>query len=269
MRNTHSTRLYCILARDAPVGVIFRRGPSKQVCLIKWDLKSDTFEVGQWFKGRIYERRCDLSPNGDKLVYFAYNETSDLGAWTGISKIPYFTALALWPNIDTYGGGGLFLSDQSVLINTAIGDIKREDPKLPKGFEVQQQRTDYASIFHEPGWGSRLVRDGWTLEGKNAAYKSSPVNENTVLCMQIVSVGAAQKPWYDIDYFIVDAQGKDMCVLENVGWADWDKNGDLLYTKDGKVFRVNGDDGGEGTELIDLSDMSFEKIRSPESARRW
>ncbi|PPT49129.1 hypothetical protein XarbCFBP8150_21735, partial [Xanthomonas arboricola] len=43
---TPATRLYVLLARDARTGVIFRRGPSKQVQLIRWDLRTDTFEHG-------------------------------------------------------------------------------------------------------------------------------------------------------------------------------------------------------------------------------
>jgi hypothetical protein len=64
-------RLFVILARRAPVGVIFRRGPSPWVQLIRWDTEHDRFEHGQWFHGRIYERRCDLSPDGSLLIYFA------------------------------------------------------------------------------------------------------------------------------------------------------------------------------------------------------
>jgi hypothetical protein len=40
-------RLFVILARDAPAAVVFRRGPSKQVLLIKWDTARDRFEYGQ------------------------------------------------------------------------------------------------------------------------------------------------------------------------------------------------------------------------------
>jgi hypothetical protein len=47
--------------------------------LIKWHLKSDTFEIGQWFKGRIYERRCDLSPSGELLAYFAAKYLGEYG----------------------------------------------------------------------------------------------------------------------------------------------------------------------------------------------
>src|SRR3569832_1063297 len=66
-----STSIFGILAREAPTGVLIRRGPSSQTQLIKWNLKDDTFEEGQWLKARVYERRCDLSPQGTLLIYFA------------------------------------------------------------------------------------------------------------------------------------------------------------------------------------------------------
>jgi hypothetical protein len=71
MSKAQSCRLYVILARAAPIAVIFRRGPSRWVQIVKWSTNTDTFEEGQWFHGRIYERRCDLSPDGRLLVYFA------------------------------------------------------------------------------------------------------------------------------------------------------------------------------------------------------
>lgn len=50
---------------------MFRRGPSKRVQILKWDMETDTFTPGQWFNGGIYERRCDVSPDGQPLIYFA------------------------------------------------------------------------------------------------------------------------------------------------------------------------------------------------------
>ncbi len=41
-----ATRLFALLAREARAGVIFRRGPSKQVQLIHWDLRDDSFVHG-------------------------------------------------------------------------------------------------------------------------------------------------------------------------------------------------------------------------------
>src|SRR5205814_6077285 len=89
-------RLFIILARNAPIGVVFRRGPSRWVQLIKWRTDDDTFEQGQWFHGRVYERRSDLSPDGSLLIYFANNITKRTQEdkeytydWTAISKPPY------------------------------------------------------------------------------------------------------------------------------------------------------------------------------------
>ena len=64
-------RLHVILAREASKAVVFRRGPSGQVCTLGWDLETDTFTMGQWLKGRIYEYRSDLSPDGEFMIYFA------------------------------------------------------------------------------------------------------------------------------------------------------------------------------------------------------
>ena len=64
-------RIHVILAREAPKAVVFRRGPSGQVCTLGWDLETDTFVMGQWLKGRIYEYRSDLSPDGNLMIYFA------------------------------------------------------------------------------------------------------------------------------------------------------------------------------------------------------
>ena len=112
-----AARLWVLLAREAPVGVIFRRGPSKQVLLIKWDMRRDSFEHGQWLKARVYERRCDLSPNGKLLIYFAANYKRPLYSWTAISKPPYFSAVALWPKGDCWNGGGWFVDDRKMRLN--------------------------------------------------------------------------------------------------------------------------------------------------------
>ncbi len=101
-------RLYGIQARDGRSVVVFRRGPSKRVLVLRWWLDGDVVEPGQWFKGRIYERRADLSPDGELLAYFAAKYAGPHGTWTAISRPPFLTALAFWPKGDAWGGGGLF-----------------------------------------------------------------------------------------------------------------------------------------------------------------
>lgn len=53
-------RLHVLLARSADTAVVFRRGPSKRVATFSWDRATDEVKLGQWLKGRIYERRADL-----------------------------------------------------------------------------------------------------------------------------------------------------------------------------------------------------------------
>ena len=119
-------RLSVLLARSAPVAIVLRRGPTKWVQMLRWQTDRDDFESGQWFKGRIYERRCDLTPNGSHLIYFAADfkeprvekrsvdeapsstTRARYYSWTAISKPPFLTALALWPKGDCWHGGGLF-----------------------------------------------------------------------------------------------------------------------------------------------------------------
>src|SRR5436309_2920689 len=114
-------RLFVLIAREAPVAVVFRRGPSKQVLMLTWDLRTDRLTEGQWFKGRVYERRCDLSPSGEHLIYFAGKHTGPLGTWTAVSKPPNFTAELLWPKGDAWGGGGRMPTDRRVLLNHPQG----------------------------------------------------------------------------------------------------------------------------------------------------
>ena len=125
--------LFCILARESSNAVVFRRGPSKHVQLLLWDRDCDRIESGQWLKGRIYERRADLSPSGNYLIYFAANHKPPMYSWTAISKPPYLFALSLWENGSTVGGGGLFVDEFQISINGPCQSIQEEAP-LPKRY---------------------------------------------------------------------------------------------------------------------------------------
>src|SRR5215471_12303415 len=132
-------RLYAILARSVPFGVVFRRGPSKNVLLIGWNTTDDTFQNGQWLKGRIYERRCDLSPEGDMLLYFAASYRKPYYSWSAISRPPFVTALAIWPKGDGWGGGGHFLSQSQIALNHRDYELNLADGfSVPTWLNVKQ-----------------------------------------------------------------------------------------------------------------------------------
>jgi hypothetical protein len=198
----HSARLYVLIARAHRRAVIFRRGPTRLVRLLAWNLARDTIEPGQWFKGRIYERRCDLSPDGELLAYFAATHRPPYYSWTAISRPPWLTALVLWPKGDCWGGGGLFESplwfklnhrtapatmsakrDETALIAAKRILFRRDHPDtadetaVADGFTVPK-RMRVEPLGDRPGWGEddpicwmRLQRDGWRLLGDPAAAR--------------------------------------------------------------------------------------------------
>ncbi len=189
-----SARIHVILARKAPVGVIFRRGSSKWFHMVKWNTDTDTFEHGQWFHGQMYPRRSDLTPDGKLMVYFcakwsgrrieeaeamlekrkAGALTHDLRlllkrkpkarteytyAWTAVSKPPYLTALGLWPKGDCWHGGGLFRSNRVLWLNhKPLVAIPHRD-HLPLGLRVENNPG--ACGEDDPIYSMRLERDGW------------------------------------------------------------------------------------------------------------
>lgn len=130
-----TARIYCVVARAAPVAVVFRRGPNRHVRLLTWNLKSDQVDGGQWLKGRIYERRCDLSPDGSLLVYFAAKFRGPVSSWTAVSRPPFLSALSFFPKGDCWGGGGLFDDDGGLCLNhpPVEPQIEAHPADLPKG----------------------------------------------------------------------------------------------------------------------------------------
>lgn len=301
MHPESACRLYVILARDGRSAVVFRRGPSGRVCLVRWGLGSDTFEVGQWLIGRIYERRSDLSPDGDLLVYFAAVHKTPLVSWTAVSRPPFLTALALWPKGDCWGGGGRFQSRHHLLINhrddkLALGNGFR----LPSRVRVERM-GDWAGAGEDnPICHDRMVRDGWACTNPGAAseYRSQgpahwvfstperyerPQPSRTEaagelkLERRLVAVGVRDGPWYDERFAVLAPDGASLRDLGRCDWADWQSNGDLLIARDGKLHRlpaaaaaIASADGLAGEcQLIDLAPMRFEPREAPPWARSW
>jgi hypothetical protein len=119
-------------AAEAPRAVVLRRGPSPWYHVMLWHTDTDHLEHGAWFRGRIYEERCDVSPDGELLLYFAMQGrktlTSYKGSWTAVSRVPWLHALALWPQGHTWGGGGRFVGPREIVLAT---DSTKTHPDHP------------------------------------------------------------------------------------------------------------------------------------------
>ncbi len=123
-------RLHLYFARDVPKAVILRQGPTRQFRMILWDLRDDSFEDGQWTKNRVYPERCAVSPDARHFLYFMLDGhwgAEAMGSYTALSRPPYWTALALFPQGDTWGGGGVFIDDTHYLADGGPDIIGRDE----------------------------------------------------------------------------------------------------------------------------------------------
>lgn len=283
-----SARLFIIFARKSPTAVIFRRGPSKWVQLIKWDTSTDTFEAGQWFNGRIYERRSDLSPDGSLLIYFAQKitarsleDTDYTYAWTAISRPPFLTALALWPKGDCWHGGGLFKDAKTVLLNHKPQVAKPHEKHKARGLRVIPNRNAHGE--DDPIFSQRLDRDGWQLkielQIENRGYprlfhtiqpevrkKTNPNHTHAIrLTRSIECVEYSER------FALCSLNPPVVSQIDRASWVDWDQRGRLVFARDGKIFAASISPGCHLAEeqLADLNPSRPEVVPPPEWATKW
>ncbi|HMY14811.1 MAG TPA: hypothetical protein PKA58_00715 [Polyangium sp.] len=268
------SRVHIILARKAPVAIAIRRGPSKRVCTVGWDRTNDTFQVGQWIKGRIYERRCDLSPNGRHFIYFAMNgkwNTKVKGSWTAVSIAPYLKAVGLWANGSGWNGGGLFTSDKQFWLNAF--PFGHQELRKPKGLEQD------AFPFHESYGGEcpgvyyvRLQRDGWQLMRQHKQGVDHPtIFEKQVAVRWILEKTAhettshtAGKGCYYDTHRLKTLDGSTVIDLPDWEWADID--GTRLVWVSGGVLHAGRLEAGGLTNtkmLFDFNALQFEALKAP------
>lgn len=298
-------RLFVMLARDAPLGVIFRRGPSNWTQVIRWNTDDDSFEYGSWIRGKIFVGRSDISPDGTKLLYFATKYTNrDLEfptAYTALSRSPWLTALSAWPNGDTHYGGGLFESDSKIWVNQCIwycGQLT-DNSTLPPDFEVDYENALLDANYHEL---LRLERSGWKpIEPypwgsipalriqTDGTVKSEPTDPNCPMHIPAFIRTVHEKSNVGGKYTLVLASTyehyapntqtfawrnnhrKTTIPLEGATWADWDKRGRLLYAQQGKLFVVDTGYAHEirAQELAEFNALRPRRTKSPDWARAW
>ena len=285
------------MARDAPVAVLLRRGPTNWVELIRWDTSNDTFERGQWFHGRIYERRCDLRPSGNLFVYFAAKhnpkqfQSDYTSAWTAVSRPPYFTALSLWPKGDCWDGGGWFEADRRLHLNH-YGDPQPHPNHLAhKKLQVEtnlcgrgEDLPIYNDILQAKGWtrhvsgnhpSSRAARE---TSGASPLRASDPTNKvwfhseaGLTLRMELENIDF-QKPGgpYHFGHLVMREEDGEWLQVIDAEWADWDQQGRLVYSQHGKLYAAKP--LGQRLDFVELADFTNDKPQenSPShQARQW
>lgn len=276
-----------ILARRAPFGVIFRRGPASWVQLIGWHTDRDTFEHGQWFRGKVEAGRSDLSPSGKKLVYFAVSyktrsmDRGYTGTWTAVNRPPYFTALALWPLGDTWFGGGLFDDETLLRLNHTDGKLQCHPDHPVTGLHVT---ADPMNFWDRTPLSERMARDGSILRSKVKTivggrkiagmhpqqWEKPDSKARRSLFLHDLNEGLIhRRPFH---YSVVSGKAGSELVAFEAEWSDWDQAGKLAYASGGKLFRVTFAPRGRSVETREIGDFNRahpDPQPAPEWATRW
>jgi hypothetical protein len=259
--------MFVLLARAANVGVILRRGPTEWWHVTLWDTRHDRFGSGQWFHGRIYPEKCDLSPDGSLFIYFAakfgrphaYRGYGD--SWTAVSRPPYLTALALWPIGGTYGGRGVFFDDRSVVIGHLA---PKHHPDHPPG-PLRLLRPDCEAL---PCWQS-----GW--QGVLAPRARSRMAEYRKACGDLMLGRDVPADYHGPSrrrtlYTLYRPPGEPVTMFE-AHWADWDRRGRLVAAVGGRVVAgtLMQDNRLEWRQLADLHEERPTRLEAPDWAQHW
>ena len=85
-------RIFCIPDPSSRVAAVLQKCPRKWWRVGRWDLMSGKCEEGAWFRGTLYPQRCDLSPGGRWLSYFALKSESAWPAgetYNAVARLPW------------------------------------------------------------------------------------------------------------------------------------------------------------------------------------
>ena len=263
-------KLHVLLAREAGRALVIRQGPSAQTCVFSWNRETNQFQIAHWFKGRIYERRSDMSPDGRYWIYFAMNgkwQSETSGAWTTVAPCPQLKAISLYAKGNCWNGGGLFLNNRSFWLNDGLGHVPL----------FESDRVHRNSHYHPPNhygrecphvYYNRLQRDGWRLVEQTPLQGTSArvvfdrsASENWILhkiCFEEVSHSNNRGNFYDTHQLIHDG---DVVEKPDWEWADC-IDGRILYCAHGCLFQqrfLPDNSPGKPELLHDFNSYSFKR----------
>jgi hypothetical protein len=267
-------RLHVIPARDAPVAVVLRRGPSEWWHVLLWRLDEPAVEGGAWFHGRIYPRRCDVSPDGSLLGYFAMSgRPPPWDAYYAVSRPPWLQALAAWRIGSAWSSGCEFLAD-----GTFAMDIPPETPPDHGSYPGRRGARSPRHLDGRAGFSERDVslelRRGWRLVRGETGGASLTLER----AAPPPAAGVLRLTHEGHSFAVPAIEGAmlryslDGVPLTGAAWADWDSRGRLLLATVSGTLEIH-DRAPAGTRAAawshDLGGLRPDPAPAPDWAGRW
>lgn len=220
----------------------------------QYDKQKEKFTLGSKFFGRFYPMRCDLSADGRHFIYFVmgnykqYQYKEFFPCWTAICNPPNIKANFFLGSYDTWFGGGRFLDNKTLFINS-------NEPIKQKNYmeyRIISELNDIENIKYNKnkGWEKEKVEDiiFWKKSnGKITLYKKYEYDYSY------------EKGEYDVyKYTVIQNSSQKEISLENCNWADFDNFGRLIASNRSKVILYKNFHEIENNKFKILCD--FEKL---------
>jgi hypothetical protein len=121
------------------VVILYKLG--KTIRQILWDRDSGTFEDGQWIKRKFRLRDFTISPDAKHLMLFSFGryDTETKGEFVSISRVPYFTAISLYPAQYSWDRFG-FIDSHHYVVDNPNEDLIKKDDGLRRVFKGETTR---------------------------------------------------------------------------------------------------------------------------------
>lgn len=259
---TSPARLRVLLASENDSALVIRRGPTKQVCTLGWNRVDDSFQLGQWLKGKIEFDSCDLSPDGRHFLYCAskYDPSFKLnheGVYSVVSRAPFLKALHFW-SPQKYARGGGFFNNERLWIATNYPSP--EVRSLPR-FSRIENAPELATL--PPVWKDlarwRRERNGWKLQPDD--YQRRDLWHKTLgdwtLSLSIPNWRDPQPDFYELR----DNPTDEVVASGEWEWADFDApRKRLCLARDGQLWALELKASATQKLLHDFNAMTFEPI---------
>lgn len=264
-------RLYAIVAREAPVALVFRRGPSDWFHLLRWRLDSGELEPGAWAKKTLYPERCDLSDDGELMLYsIAGGFDGTHKVYAGLSRVPWLRAIESWEELGTWGRGWCFhrrgdayAAGETMAFKAGRGSVTIHQNAIARC--VNQLRRGWSEA---PDCPPREARDTWDEHRVIILHKRGA--GGAVLRLEGFSWWSGGLADTHTPRFALHLPTGERLDMPGVVWADWDHRGRVLVaTADGHLRALDPADGLAELESHDLNGLTPDPAPAPAWAERW
>jgi hypothetical protein len=271
-------RLYVLRASAAPRAVVFVKHRPKRWSLHLWDLHTRRVEPGARFSGTLYPRRCDLSPDGRHLLYFAMKAPFPRdwpSQFSGLSRAPWLYCLLAWREAGTWTRGMHFTSRATgrpeIPGGSALHHIAEDAGDCPWNIETTQSIQLAAErrigFFEAKTSPARDPNDVWDQHRRAVLCKRRPGGglEELRVTLGPFDLGELQIEGYRSLYGLLRNDGREV-ALPNHCWLDWlDREHVYGATSDGRIVVCALRDG----ELVETWSHAFERPPARRPAPAW